>query len=190
MTVFRDKINFSFDTDKTTAPTVSQTDSEMVAVPDFKEKSYLSIESNPVFYSNFKFKEEPVFNNEIAKGYVVTQSIQPESMVPKGTEIVLYVSKGQEQIVLPNVVGSDYEEAAARLEELGFKCEKTETSDGYHRENEVVSMAPIAEMTYSRGTKVFLKVYVPETEVVTNQFGEIIEEEIPENDIVVPENQQ
>ena len=190
LTVFRDKINFSFDTDKTTAPTVSQTDSEMVAVPDFKEKSYLSIESNPVFYSNFKFKEEPVFNNEIAKGYVVTQSIQPESMVPKGTEIVLYVSKGQEQIVLPNVVGSDYEEAAARLEELGFKCEKTETSDGYHRENEVVSMAPIAEMTYSRGTKVFLKVYVPETEVVTNQFGEIIEEEIPENDIVVPENQQ
>lgn len=190
LTVFRDKINFNFDAEKTTSPTVSQTASEMVAVPDFKEKSYLSIESNPVFYSNFKFKEEPVFNNEIAKGYVVTQSVQPESMVPKGTEIVLYVSKGEEQIVLPNVVGSDYEEAAARLEELGFKCEKTETSDGYHRENEVVSMAPIAEMTYSRGTKVFLKVYVPETEVVTNQFGEIIEEEIPENNIVIPENQQ
>ncbi len=190
LTVFRDKINFNFDNEKTTSPTVSQTASEMVAVPDFKEKSYLSIESNPVFYSNFKFKEEPVFNNEIAKGYVVTQSVQPESMVPKGTEIVLYVSKGEEQIVLPNVVGSDYEEAAARLEELGFKCEKTETSDGYYRENEVVSMAPIAEMTYSRGTKVFLKVYVPETEVVTNQFGEIIEEEIPENDIVIPENQQ
>ncbi len=190
LTVFRDKINFSFDTEKTTAPTVSQTDTEMVAVPDFKEKSYLSIESNPVFYSNFKFKEEPVFNNEIAKGYVVTQSIQPESMVPKGTEIVLYVSKGEEQIVLPNVVGSDYEEAVARLEDLGFKCEKTEVSDGYYRENEVVSMAPIAEMTYSRGTKVFLKVYVPETEAVTNEFGEIIEDEIPENDIVVPENQQ
>ncbi len=187
LTVFRDKINFSFGSENTTAPTVSQTSSEMVAVPDFREKSYLSIESNPVFYSNFKFKEEPVFNNDIAKGYVVTQSIEPNSTVPKGTEIVLYVSKGQEQIVLPNIVGSDYEEAVARLEELGFVCERTETSDGYHRENEVVSMAPIAEMTYTRGTKVYLKVFVAQTEPSTNEFGEITENEIPENNIVVPE---
>ena len=193
LTVFRDKINFSFDTDNTTSPSVSQTSAEQVAVPDFKEKSLLSIESTPAFYTNFKFKEEPVFNDEIAKGYVVTQSIAPETMVPKGTEIVLYVSKGEEQIVLPDVTGSDYEEAAARLEELGFKCERAETSDGNYRENEVVSMAPTAEITYPRGTKVCLKVYVPETEVVTNEFGEIIEEEIPENNIggvYIPENQE
>ncbi len=175
LTVFRDKINFSFDTEKTTAPSVSQTQAEQVAVPDFREKSYLSIESNPVFFSNFKFREEPVFNEEIAKGYVVTQSIEPNSTVPKGTEIVLYVSKGKEQIVLPDVMGSDYEEAAARLVELGFVCEKSETSAGHYRENEVVSMAPLADKTYPRGTTVYLKVYVPETEVVTNEFGEIIE---------------
>lgn len=187
-TVFRDKINFSFDSDKTTAPSVSQTQAEEVVVPDFREKSYLSIESNPVFYNNFKFKEEPVFNEEIAKGYVVTQSIEPNSTVPKGTLITLYVSKGKEQIVLPDVMGSDYEEAAARLEELGFKCERTETSEGNYRENEVVSMAPLSGKTYSRGTTVYLRVFVPETEVVTNEFGEIIEDEIPENDIIVPEN--
>ena len=187
-TVFRDKINFSFDSDKTTAPSVSQTQAEEVVVPDFREKSYLSIESNPVFYNNFKFKEEPVFNEEIAKGYVVTQSIEPNSTVPKGTLITLYVSKGKEQIVLPDVMGSDYEEAAARLEELGFKCERTETSEGNYRENEVVSMAPLSGKTYSRGTTVYLRVFVPETEVVTNEFGEIIENEIPENDIIVPEN--
>ena len=188
LTVFRDRINFSFDTDKTTAPSVSQTQAEQVAVPDFREKSYLSIESNPVFYNNFKFKEEPVFNEEIAKGYVVTQSIEPNSTVPKGTEIVLYVSKGKEQIVLPDVTGSDYEEAAARLEELGFVCERTETSDGNYRENEVISMAPLADKTYSRGTTVCLRVFVPETEVVTDEAGEIIGEEVPGNDIVIFEN--
>lgn len=185
-TVFRDKINFSFDSDKTTSPSASQTQAEEVVVPDFREKSYLSIESNPVFYNNFKFKEEPVFNEEIAKGYVVTQSIAPNSTVPKGTEIVLYVSKGKEQIVLPDVTGSDYEEAVARLTELGFKCERTETSDGNYRENEVISMAPLSDKTYLRGTTVYLKVFVPETELVTDEFGEIIEEEIPENDIIVP----
>lgn len=188
-TVFRDKINFSFDSDKTTTPSVSQTQAEEVVVPDFREKSYLSIESNPVFYNNFKFKEEPVFNEEIAKGYVVTQSIEPNSTVPKGTLITLYVSKGKEQIVLPNVLGSDYEEAAARLEDLGFKCERTETSEGNYRENEVISMAPLSGKTYSRGTTVYLRVFVPETELVTNEFGEIIEGEISENDIIVPENQ-
>lgn len=193
LTVFRDKINFNFDSEKTTAPSVSQTQAEQVAVPDFKEKSYLSIESNPVFYNNFKFKEEPVFNEEIAKGYVVTQSIEPNAMVPKGTEIVLYVSKGEELIVLPDVTGSDYEEAVARLEEIGFKCEKVETSDGNYRENEVVSMAPLAEKTYSRGTTVKLRVFVPETEVVTNEFGEIVSEDIPVNDIngmFTPENEE
>ena len=188
-TVFRDKINFSFDSDKTTTPSVSQSQAEDVVVPDFREKSYLSIESNPVFYNNFKFKEEPVFNEEIAKGYVVTQSIAPNSTVPKGTLITLYVSKGKEQIVLPNVLGSDYEEAAARLEDLGFKCERTETSEGNYRENEVISMAPLSGKTYSRGTTVYLRVFVPETELVTNEFGEIIEGEISENDIIVPENQ-
>ncbi len=176
LTVFRDRINFSFDNEKTTVPTVTQTQAEQVSVPDFREKSYLSIESNPVFFSNFKFREEPVFNEEIAKGYVVTQSIEPNSTVPKGTEIVLYVSKGKEQIVLPDVIGSDYAEAAARLDELGFVCEKSETSAGHYRENEVVSMAPLADKTYSRGTTVYLKVYVPETEVVTNEYGEIIAE--------------
>ncbi len=197
LTVFRDQINFSFDTEKTTVSAVSQTQAEQVAVPDFREKSYLSIESNPVFYNNFKFKEEPVFNEEIAKGYVVTQSIEPNSSVPKGTEIVLYVSKGKEQIVLPDVIGSDYEEAVARLEEIGFVCERTETSDGNHRENEVVSMAPLSDKTYPRGTTVYLRVYVPETEVVTNEFGEIIEQDpleddidTPENDIIIPGNYQ
>ena len=193
LTVFRDKINFNFDSEKTTAPSVSQTQAEQVAVPDFKEKSYLSIESNPVFYNNFKFKEEPVFNEEIAKGYVVTQSIEPNEMVPKGTEIILYVSKGEELLVLPDVTGSDYEEAAARLEEIGFKCEKVETSDGNYRENEVISMAPLAEKTYSRGTTVKLRVFVPETEVVTDEFGEIISEDIPTNDIngiFTPENEE
>ena len=53
LTVFRDQINFSFDTEKTTVSAVSQTQAEQVAVPDFREKSYLSIESNPVFFSNF-----------------------------------------------------------------------------------------------------------------------------------------
>ncbi len=186
LTVFRDRINFNFGSAGTTDSSVSQTDAQPVVVPDFTEKSYLSITSNPVFSQNFKFREEGVYNDEIAVGYVVTQSIAPNSTVVPGTEIVLYVSKGEEKIVLPDVTGSDFEEAAARLEELGFKVERIETSDGAYRENEVVSVAPVTEKTYSRGTTVYLRVYMPETEPVTNEFGEIIEpEEITEENIII-----
>lgn len=182
LTVFRDRINFNFGSGGTTNSSVSQTDAQPVAVPDFKEKSYLSITSNPVFNQNFVFKEEGIYNDSIAVGYVVTQSIAPDTMVTPGTEIILYVSKGEEKIVLPDVTGSDYEEAAARLTELGFKVEKIETSDGAYRENEVISVAPVTEKTYSRGTTVYLRVYMPETEPSTNEFGEtIIPEEPGEN---------
>lgn len=184
LTVFRDNINFTFGSESTTESSVSQTEANLVAVPDFREKSYLSITSNPVFDQNFTFKEQPVYNDNIAAGYVVTQSIEPNKMVPQKTEIVLYVSKGQEEIVLPNVAGSDFEEASARLEELGFKVERIESSDGNYRDNEVVSIAPVTEKTYPRGTTVYLRVFVAETEVVTNEFGEIIEPEetIPEEE--------
>ena len=182
LTVFRDRINFNFGSAGTPDSSVSQTDAQPVVVPDFAEKSYLSVTSNPVFSQNFKFREEGIYNDEIAVGYVVTQSIAPNSTVVPGTEIVLYVSKGEEKIVLPDVTGSDFEEARARLEELGFKVEKIETSDGLYRENEVVSVAPVTEKTYSRGTTIYLRVYVPETEPVTNEFGEIIE---PEENIII-----
>ena len=189
-TVLHDRINFNFGSDNPANTSVSETEAELVAVPDFIEKSYLSIESNPVFTDNFKFREEPVYNDEIAEGYVVNQSVQPNTMVPKKTEIVLYVSKGEETIVLPDVTGSDYEEAVARLEEIGFVCERTETSAGNFTDNQVVSIAPLAEKSYPKGTKVYLRVFVAQTEVVTDEFGNIVEpeEEAPEE--IIPEEVQ
>ncbi len=171
-TVFKDDLNFKFNTPNDHGNTVTTTAAEPVAVPDFTEKSFLSITSNPVFTKNFKFTEEPIYNAEIAVGYVVSQSIAPNSSVPPGTEIVLYVSKGEETIVLPDVTGSDFEEASARLTELGFTVERVETSDGYGRENAVVSMAPLADKEYSRGTTVYLRVFVPETEPISGEDGE------------------
>lgn len=177
-TVFRNSFNFSNPSDTTT---VSQTEAEPIAVPDFAGRSYLDITSNPVFKANFKFEAEYVNNDEIDEGYIVTQSIAKDTMVQPGTTITLYVSKGEEKIELPNIVGYDYEEAEKRLTELGFVCEKVETSTGDHKENEVISIAPIAEQSYSKGTKVYLRVFVPEAEPETDENGNVIEPETDEN---------
>ncbi|MBQ4626033.1 MAG: PASTA domain-containing protein, partial [Clostridia bacterium] len=178
-TVFKDSFNFSKPGSDTT--TVSQTEAEPIAVPEFAGRSYLDIISNPVFKSNFKFETQYVNNDEIDEGYIVTQSIAKDTMVQPGTTITLYVSKGEEKIVLPNVVGSDFEEAEKRLTELGFVCKKVETETGDYKENEVISIAPIAEQSYSKGTTVYLRVFVPEAEPVTDEFGNIIEPETDEN---------
>ncbi len=184
LTVFKDRISIDFGEKNTTEVTVEQTKAEPIAVPVFVGRSYLDISSNPVFSKNFVFGDpQYVYDDEVAEGYIVGQSVQPNEMVAPGTTIILYVSKGSEEIILPNVVGSDYEEAAARLEELRFVCKKSETSHGSYRPNEIVSMSPSAERAYSPGTTVYLIVYVPETEVVTDENGEIIPpENLPEGE--------
>lgn len=184
-TVFRDSLSIDFgNSSATTSASVEQTQGEPVAVPNFIGRSYLDITSNPVFKQNFEFVDpEYVYDEEVAEGYIVGQSVQPDDMVPPGTKITLFVSKGKEEIILPNVVGSDYEEAVTRLEELGFVCKKNETSQGTHRENEIISMSPSSEKAYSPGTTVYLIVYVPETEEVTDENGEVIPpEELPEDE--------
>lgn len=173
-TVFKDNFNFGSGNNTTT---VSQTEAQPVAVPEFTGRSYLDISSNPVFKANFKFEAQYVNNDEINEGYIVTQSIAADTMVQPGTTITLYVSKGKEKIVLPDVKGYDYEEAEKRLTELGFVCEKIETKEGSYRENEVVSMAPVAEQSYYKNTTVYLRVFVAENEPVTDELGNIIETE-------------
>jgi serine/threonine-protein kinase len=173
-TVFKDNFNFGSGNNTTT---VSQTEAQPVAVPEFTGRSYLDISSNPVFKANFKFEAQYVNNDEINEGYIVTQSIAADTMVQPGTTITLYVSKGKEKIVLPDVKGYDYEEAEKRLTELGFICEKIETREGSYRENEVVSMAPVAEQGYYKNTTVYLRVFVAENEPVTDEFGNIVETE-------------
>ncbi len=184
-TVFRDRLSIDLGgTNNPTEVTAQQTQAEPIAVPTFVGRSYLDISSNPVFMQNFEFGDpEYVYDEEVSEGYIVGQSIQPNEMVAPGTKITLYVSKGKEEIILPNVIGSDYEEAVVRLEELGFVCKKSETSQGNYRENEIISMSPSSEKAYSPGTTVYLIVFIPETEVVTDEFGEIIPpEELPEED--------
>lgn len=161
---------------------ISTTAGEPVEVPNFADRLYIDITSNPVFTKNFVFVDEYVYDSEVASGYIVNQSIKAGETVPAGTKITLYVSKGEKEIVLPNVVGSDYEEAKLRLEGLGFVCKITETTDPAYRDKEVVSMSPVAEKAYADGTTVFLVVNIAEVETVTDEYGNIIEVETSQED--------
>ncbi len=166
LTVFKDRIVVP---GKETT-TVEQ-DAELTAVPNFLGRSYYDIESNPVFNSNFKIKSQEIYSDDVNAGYVITQSIDPDTMVGKGTEITLYVSKGKEKVVLPYVVGAKFEEASARLTELGFEVVKSETTVGNYADGEVIMVSLTENQKYDVGTKVTLKVYVSPTTTTAEQVA-------------------
>lgn len=181
LTVFKDRFRFS--SSSAEKETVTLSAGEPVAVPNFSGRSYVDISSNPVFTRNFKFDEELVYDDEVAEGYVVNQDVPADSQVPPGTVIKLYVSKGKEMNVLPNVIGWNYSTAYERLTELGFVVDRLDISEGSHGDNEVIKMAPIAEKSYAKGTKVMLSVFKsPVTEPPETEPEEIYEEPEPEHE--------
>lgn len=155
-TVFKDKYSFSFIDN--TAATTDAAQAEIVKTPDFVTRSYYDVISNPVFKNNFNFVQEFVYDDEVAVGYIVRQSVAPDTDVPQGTTITLYVSNGKEAIPLPDVTGKPIDEAEKMLLDLGFTVEKIEMTDPTAPDKVVLKMSPLAEKSYNRGTKVILQV--------------------------------
>ncbi len=179
-TVFKDTFKFNFNQNSGNV-TVTQSNQEPIAVPDFINKSAVDVLVNPVFTQNFKLVSEDVYDDKVPEGYIVGQSVKSDTLVQPGTEIVIYVSKGKQQVVLPSVVGYDYAEAEKRLTELGFKCIKKEIYEGSYRNNEVVQMAPFADKAYDVGTEVYLNVFVEKTEPETDEFGQTVAAVTPQD---------
>ena len=180
LVVFKDTFKFNFNQNSGNV-TVTQSNQEPIAVPDFINKSAVDVLVNPVFTQNFKLVSEDVYDDKVPEGYIVGQSVKSDTLVQPGTEIVIYVSKGKQQVVLPSVVGYDYAEAEKRLTELGFKCIKKEIYEGSYRNNEVVQMAPFADKAYDVGTEVYLNVFVEKTEPETDEFGQTVAAATPQN---------
>lgn len=189
LTVFKDTFNFGINKAETGGETAIA-DASMVPVPDFRGKSFVDVNANPVFTKNFAFEEVKVFSSDIAEGYITDQSIIPEESVPAGTLIRLYVSKGKELVDLPDVVGWNITLASAKLGELGFTIKQIPAEDGGKTDGEVIHMAPLSGKTYEKGTEIILSVYTaPETVSETEEVLYEEQPEEPETDIPAEEPQ-
>lgn len=94
--------------------------------PTFTGALFTSIQDT---YNFVKINAEYKFDDTVANGIVISQSIKPDTEITEGTEIKLVVSKGPSSIALPDYTGLKVDEYTAMLSQRNVKFEKKETGD-------------------------------------------------------------
>jgi serine/threonine-protein kinase len=91
---------------------------EPVEVPSFLDKVY--DEYQKVLEGlGIKVKKEEAFSDKVEEGKVISTS--PATAVQPGSEVTVVVSKGPEQVAVPNLKGLSEDDAAARLQAAGLR---------------------------------------------------------------------
>ncbi len=95
-------------------------DSEEVEVPEFVGKLYDEAVEEAEELGLKIERGDDIYSADQDTGYVAAQSVQEGSKVKQGKTIVLNVSKGKRDGVMPKVTGLQLEDAKKQLEEMGY----------------------------------------------------------------------
>ena len=143
---------------ESTQPVISE--NRYVTVPDFTAHTYDSITTNETFNQNFKFDFTFEYNDKVAKNAVISQDLVKGESVLVGTKVKLVISRGAEQIELPEVIGLRFVDAEEELKAKGFKVKKiTLENDGTHVAGIVEMTDLVAGLEFDIGTEVSLSVW-------------------------------
>ena len=88
---------------------------------------------------------EEEYSDTVESGIVTKQSIEPDTEIPAGSTIVLTVSKGIEQIEVPDLYGKTEEEAKAVLSGAKLKWKMTTKESDPTKPNGVVTAQDISK---------------------------------------------
>lgn len=107
-------------------------------------------------FTNVKVVQEN--NQDVQAGYVFEQSVDPNTVIPSDTEIVLKVSAGAELKAVPSVKGLSDEQATIMLEEAGFKVRHAYEFSEDVEKDYVISQAPEGNAEAPEGSEVIITV--------------------------------
>jgi beta-lactam-binding protein with PASTA domain len=132
-----------------------------VEVPDIVGKSFL--EATQIL--NKSHLGTPIidgekYNASMPDGYIVEQKPKPGTRVKKGREIKVFVSKGTEAGIVPNVTGEMIVDAQPALQSLGLEIgsiTKVHTED-FPQEGIIIAHTPPPQAKVQKGTRVNLLV--------------------------------
>ena len=78
------------------------------------------------------------FDKKVEKGIVIKQDVDPETEVGAGSTVTITVSKGIEEVEVPNVIGKTKEEAIAAIEEAGLVVSTTLTTEDKTKDDGII----------------------------------------------------
>jgi eukaryotic-like serine/threonine-protein kinase len=121
---------------------------------------------------------ERAFSDEVESGRVIDTEPGSGSVVERGSTVVLRVSRGVEQVVVPEVIGDSEDEARSKLEAAGLRAgEVTEEENADEEPGTVLEQDPAAGREVDTGAAVDLVVAAPPPEVEVPDVVDLPEDE-------------
>lgn len=106
--------------------------------------------------SGFQYSIEGIFSEDVDEGEVAEQSPEGSTLSPVSVVVVLKVSKGQDVIPVPNVVGKSENEARSILRAEAFVVEVTKEFSKEVPLGDVIRQEPVAGQKLLPGEKVLI----------------------------------
>ena len=126
-----------------------------VVVPQISGKN-IKIATEMLDKAGIKTKTVYEYSDTVFKDIVISQDIDADNKVKYGTLITIVVSKGIEQITLPDVINISAEDAKNTLEKLGFSVAVEEQFSKTITKGNIVSQSVLAGKQADKGSTIKL----------------------------------
>jgi serine/threonine-protein kinase len=112
----------------------------------------------------FRVDVDREFSDTVEKGRVIESRPDPRTQLELGTTVTLVVSRGREDVAIPDVTALDRDGARSRLERLDLEVVFRETESSDEEPGQVLSQEPAAGTEVEKGSQVTVTVSVEPAE--------------------------
>jgi beta-lactam-binding protein with PASTA domain/predicted Ser/Thr protein kinase len=128
--------------------------------------------------AGFEVRVEREFSDDVERGRAIGTQPGPGSVIERGTTVVLQVSRGPEQVEVPDVVGEGEEDARSALDDAGLRVgEVTEEESPDEEPGTVLEQDPAAGDRVDRDESVDLVVAAAPPDVAVPDVVDLAEDE-------------
>jgi serine/threonine-protein kinase len=108
--------------------------------------------------AGFEVEVNRTFSDEVPRGHVIDSSPPEGTLVERGTTVTLRVSRGVEQVQVPQVTGETEENARSAIEGAGLRVGKVTEQESEKDPGTVIAQSPAAGKQVQKGSAVDLTV--------------------------------
>jgi eukaryotic-like serine/threonine-protein kinase len=123
--------------------------------------------------AGFQIEERRESSEDVPSGKAIRTSPPAKTTLKKGSQVILLISTGVEQVEVPDVTGQQFEQASKALTDRGFKVQRNDQVTDNEDPGTVLKQSPGPNQRIDKGSAVTLAVAkAPQDVEVTDVTGE------------------